>query len=452
MTALGIIGIVIAVAFLIYATMKNYEPVYTLIVVALVLAVTNGLNFEGAWLTTLMEGSTSVFVGMLPIFVTGMLFAAFFAVSGASKRVATSLLNFFTRIFKPKPGREQDAGIWITICSTCAISFYFGFFGINGMVTIITLFPLVTQMMKKYNLNRKLMPILLMSNTCLVPIPFSTNFQNVTSAEALGLTTGAGMIPGFVAVVVVVALNFILMHHFLKKESQICGWVDMPSDPEISEDAKLPSFIFSIIPVIAVFVLYQVFKLKLPTCFVISIILELILYFPQLKDAAARKNVRLIELLRVEANNGVEKAMYICVTVAILTGYSEIIINTNAFQSIVSYMTRGSGAGLYIMCTIAMLIIVFISCNPVSGFFANLNQITPYFLQAGLPAAALHRLNMICTTVFDSLPTATGVITSVKLCGCSMKDSYKYLFVTTVVTPLIGTCIMMLMFIAFPFA
>lgn len=101
-------------------------------------------------------------------------------------------------------------------------------------------------------------------------------------------------------------------------------------------------------------------------------------------------------------------------------------------------------------CAVALMVIILVSCNPVAGEGVALNVLAPAFISAGVSPGVFHRLTVIASTTFETLPTGIGVIMAHQLAGVKMKDGYRPVFITTVLIPCIGTLLLALLYTLFP--
>ena len=93
MTALGIIGIILAFALLMYMIMKGFNIYLTVFVCTLVVAVTSQMNVYEAYKVHFMTGFTTFFKNNYLIFLTGTLMAKAMDVTGAAKSIAKTIIK-----------------------------------------------------------------------------------------------------------------------------------------------------------------------------------------------------------------------------------------------------------------------------------------------------------------------------------------------------------------------
>lgn len=438
MLVISSIGLIVAVVLLIYLVFKGYEPIYILIPIVAILAITSGLSFKDSWMTTMMESASNMFTSLAPLLTCSLMFSGLFGLSGASKKFAETVLDFGEKIFRAKPGNETIVGIRITVVFMMLIEGVFNFFGLDGLAVSIVMFPIGVQMLKKYNLNRKVLPALLYCSSTLACLPFAVNNTMVIHSQTLGVSTGSHAVIGFIGCACGAAFNIIFLTRYMKKNQSLGGFVPGPQDSEVPNEVKLPPFILTVIPLVISFILFTFVGLKMPVALLCAIILELIFYSPQFRQLAKIKNIKAVTLVRENLNQQVKFAVYLVATVALLVGYSSVIQQTPAFGALISALTSGDAAGMYWKCGIAMAIVIAISANTFAGMLTNLNIVAPYFLQVGVPAHVIMRLSSTATLILDTLPTNIGIITAHNLSGVKMKDGYYACFMVTCVGPAIS--------------
>ncbi|MFR6157768.1 MAG: GntP family permease, partial [Coprococcus sp.] len=71
------------------------------------------------------------------------------------------------------------------------------------------------------------------------------------------------------------------------------------------------------------------------------------------------------------------------------------------------------------------------------GLAIAMSNIAPEYIAMGVNPEVLHRIGTMAATGLDSLPHSGAVVVLLTLCGMTHKDSYKQIFVTTVVITLI---------------
>lgn len=447
LTVISGIGLLLAIALLIWLVFKGFDAIWLTIIAVGVLCLTSWLNFKEQWLSIMMSQAGNMFANVGSIILTSLLFAGIFSISGAAKSVARTLLNVAERIFKPKPGHEAQTGIWVTVILLTVVGSVFAVFGLDGMAVQVILLPIALQMIKKYNINRKVLPSLLYANACMNCLPFSMNSSMIMLANGLGVSTGVAPLSGILGCLAGTVFTVLwlvwYMNRSLKKGEVFQA---SPTDAEVPDEVKLPHFVLAIIPLILTFVLYTFFDIAMPIAMLITTVLACLMYLPQLRTLAKVHSTSTLKFIGNSLNSSAKNAAYIVTMVVLLVGYAFVIQSTPAFGAIVSALTNASSSALMWTCALCMTISVGLSCNPVAGMLTNLKVVAPHFMQAGLSNAFLMRIGMTTSAILNTLPTNTAVMMAHKISDVKMKDGYLGVFMVTCVAPAIMTLVELLVF------
>ncbi|MFP3153865.1 hypothetical protein LQZ18_05420 [Lachnospiraceae bacterium ZAX-1] len=435
---------------MIFMVLKGFDAIYLLIPAVAILCLFSALNFQEQWLTVLMDGTVDFFKMLGPILISALMFAGIFGISGAAKSFAYGIMNFIERIVKSKPGDEKKNGIVITVLCAIIIGGVTNFFGLDGMAIQVVVLPILLSMLRHYNLSRNILPALIYANACFTPMPFATNSPMITHAMFLGLpNTGGYAVAGFVGSIAGIAWTFIFLIRYMRKQNLSSEFITAPTDinVETSDEIKLPHFILSAFALVLAFVLVYTTGIQLAFALVIASGVEIIIFFPQLRALAKERKSSVPGIIRENWNDQMRMATYITVMVVMLIGFSNVIQQTSGFQAIIDALTGAASSPVkaLIMCTIAMIVMIGITANPMAGMMANLNIISPIFLKLGVPPAAIMRISVTASTVFDTLPTCVGVIMAHKISNVKLKDGYYPVFAVSCIATGIMTVINVIM-------
>lgn len=434
MSVLGLIGILLGIAILMYFTFQRMDVVWLAVIAALVVALFNGVLSLEVYTETFMSQAGSFFKTYTPIFLVGCVFAALFSASGAAQVISKGIIQTFA-----KGGANGFRGIVVAVISCFCLSIIFTLGGIDGMASIIAKFPLVLGFFKQVNIPRKYVPGCIYIGAVMSAFPSSPQIINVIPMS-LGTTPTAAAIPGIIGSVVG-GLTAIIFTIVVLRKAQLAGqgFVGSPSDPVADESKKTPNFFVSLIPLVAIFLVFNLAHLNIVLSMTIGIVLCLILFAPYLK--AQHKENSYKKMVIESVNSAVPQVAYIAIVTSSLTGFGAVVSATPTFSTIVSKLSAAASNNTYglFVLVIAAAIVVAIMANPVGGVSTAVNVLAKPFLAAGVPAEAFHRIVTMCGTTFDSLPTNAGVIMAVKMPGCSMKEGYPLLGWNSVVCTLIST-------------
>jgi len=106
----------------------------------------------------------------------------------------------------------------------------------------------------------------------------------------------------------------------------------------------------------------------------------------------------------------------------------------------------------YVGIAIGTTVIAGICGSASGGLGVAAPLLGPSYLALGIPAAAIHRVMSISSAALDSLPHNGYIVTVTNgLCNETHKDAYGLVFWLTVITPLIGSIVAVILFTMFPY-
>ncbi len=85
-----------------------------------------------------------------------------------------------------------------------------------------------------------------------------------------------------------------------------------------------------------------------------------------------------------------------------------------------------------------------------AGLSATLPYMSETFASMGINMSALHRVSVFASQTLDTLPTNPGYIIATGIAEVEIKDSYKYVFITTVLNTTITALVVALILTIFP--
>jgi len=443
MSVLGITGIFLGIAILMAFTFKRMDIVWVSVLAAIIVALFNqSLSLE-TWTVTYMTAAAGFFTTYTPIFLVGCIFAALYSESGASQVIARTIIKTFAR-----GGIEGTRGIVVAVLSSFVMTTIFYLGGIDGMASIIARFPLVLGFFREVNLPRRYIPGCIYIGSMMSALPGSPQIINVIPMS-LGTSSTSALVPGIIASSIGAAFAVLFTIRTLKRaKARNEVFHALESDPVAREDKKVPNFFMALIPLIAVFVVFNALQVNIILSMLVGCVLCLILFAPSLK--AQNKVGSYAKAVVSCFNTAVPQTAKVILITSSLVGFGNVVSSTDAFASLVATLSSVNSSLQLIFVVIAAAIIVGIMGNPTGGVSAAVNALAPSFLAGGVPPAAFHRLVTLAGTTFDSLPTNAGVLTAIAMPGCDIKEAYPLMFFNSVVATLISAFSAAILMMLFP--
>lgn len=432
-TTLSLIGLLIAAVLFIVVIWKGLDTFTSTILVSLIVIFTSGLDWWQG-LQSYISGYTGFLGSQIFVLVIGSVFGELMGSSGCAESIA----NVIT----------EKLGVKNVILSIVVITTIFVYVGVSGFVVLFVLAPIATVMMKQAGYPYKMIPgIIFIGATCSAMIPYAINVTNTIPASFLGTSLGSAPELGWIAFAVSTAVGYFYMVYAANKEAKKDGTA---LDPNVKVTIKptrddLPNFWVALIPfvlvVALVLVLTNVVKMAdsnevvVLAMFIGSVVICL-LCPKQIKG-------KLKDILAKGTNNGVGAT---CMASAII-GFSTVLQSTIGFEAIKNFVLN-INLNPYITEFIGLNLLAGImgsgtaACNTFFQFF------TEGLLAKGANAGALHRIAPAAVTGMNTLPNAGGMVAQIKWMNLTLAESYWYVFVTSVLAPMIGSFVAVLVAIA----
>lgn len=225
--ALGIIGIVVALAIFLYGAYKNVSVLYLAPLCGVIVAVTNGLNANDAF-TSLYVGAVEenaatgvweiggvcgMITAIFPTVFLGGLFGKVLADSGAAQSIASTLVNKFVM---PVNNKEKQAkrAVLIMLLIECILTYG----GVDGFVAIFATFPICMYMASRIGIPRRMVPAMLALSCGANSAPFVLSINNIICMSILHTSPGVAPIPGFISFIVIEVGIYFICSTFIIKE------------------------------------------------------------------------------------------------------------------------------------------------------------------------------------------------------------------------------------------
>ena len=475
---IGLIGIIVAMVLFLVMVYKNCVSYWVAILCAIIVALTNQLNVLDALFalggekSSFLQGMVDLLPTMFKVVFMGSIIGKLYTDSGAVTSIANALINTFVAK-RTGPGKVTAAVIVLAVLN-CLLTLG----GIDGYVVTFTMVPICLSICQQCNIPRRFIGGFMTLNCAFMIFPGAPQIYNVMgvagaaqfagengmSPEQLGVTSTAGFIPGVIASLIVVVLSVVTMivvckRAMAKGETFETGGCEMPA---AEEGRKLPHVVLCILPLVVVFVLYSVIPLATGVtidvfwALLAGMILAAVLFLPYLPKVDTRGNrITLLGSLRESLNHGANQYPSALMSVITPAGLAAVVTSTAVFGMIIGTLS-GLHVNPIVLAVIMVMIIVALTSSPP----ATLMIVVPIALGVAMgqaqgnitavPAAAITRIAIIAASTFETLPFNGLIVLTLGLTHCTHKQSYKYMFLNTVVYTTIATIVAAVLFILFP--
>ena len=448
----SIIGLILSLVLIMFLAYKGYSTIITAPIVALLtLIVTTGFDSHlmASYTEVYMSGFASFVKNYFPLFMTG----AIFAILMEKANYAKSISHFITK----KLG--SDKAILSIVLSGALLTYG----GVSLFVVAFISYPIARILFKEADIPKRLIPgcIALGSFTfTMTAAPGSPEIQNVIPMKYFGTDAFAAPLLGIIASLLMLGLGMIYLSREAKKaRNNNEGYGDYIENEKLTEE-NLPNIFVSILPILIIFVSNLFFsKVYYPSVdgaylekfnatlgnvsgtwsVIISIVIaDLFLVITNFKKL---KNIKSI------LDEGVTNSFRPLLNSSAIVGYGSVIKSLAIFSVVQNFVFNISSNPI-ISEALSVNLICGLTASASGGLTITLDALAPTYLQMAsvlnISPEILHRVASLACGGLDTLPHNGAVITTLAICGLTHKESYKDIFVTSVLIPIIVTAIIVI--------
>ncbi|MCR4673344.1 MAG: GntP family permease [Lachnospiraceae bacterium] len=413
-----VIFVFLTLALVIFLAFRKWNIIVVSIIAAGILALLSGQNILEAFTVTFATGLSGYVKNFFLLFVVSALFGKFMEESGAAASIAKSLARLFGQRF-------AILGVLFAGMLLC-------YGGISALVIAFTMYPIALAVFKRADLPRRLIPGVIAAGcftfaaTCLpgtpqtinmVPIPYLST--TVSAAPVLGIICGA------IGIVLTALYIYREGAKARKKEEHFeadDATLEVLAKAETAGEGVNP--FLAVVPMIVVIVLLVAFKLNAHVALLIACAVCYALFFKNIGNPMPAI------LAAVQSGTGA------AITTGAIVGYGSVV-SASAGYAILSDAMVNMNASPLISYSLTTTVLAGAAGSGTGGLAIALNNLAPKFIEMGISPEVLHRIGCMAATGLDSLPHNGAVVVLLTLSGMTHKDSYKQIFITTVVLTLI---------------
>ena len=429
---LSLLGLLAGLGLLIVLTMRGFNLFITAPLCALLVGITNGIPFwQVSDKVDFVHGYMSGFSGFVAawflMFLLGSLFGKLMEHTGAADAVALAIVK-----------RLGSGKAVLAVVLACAVLTYGG---VSVFVVAFSAYPMAVSLFKGANLPRRFIPaaLALGSVTFTMTSAGSPEIQNWIPIPYLGTTPYAGWQASIIVAIFMAIVGYSSLMWMIKRAVNSGEQFEQrASDPEL-KDRSLPHPMMGIIPLGVVLVLSYLLHDSLQQAALIVALTGGVVSLYLL-------NFRFLHNPAAATNEGVLGALLAIGNTAAVVGFGSVAKLTPAFASVVDFMTHLPGPEL-LGAAVAVSAIAGLTGSASGGQAIALPEIAPHYLDRGVDPEQLHRVVAISSGALDSLPHNGYVVTTIRaICGESHHNAYWPVAVVSVLVPVLGTALAIVLF------
>ncbi len=470
---LGIIGIILSLALLIYLAYRGVSVLILAPSMALLAVLFNGgTPLLGAY-TQIFMGATAEFImKFFPLFLLGAIFGKLMDDSGSAQSIARAII-----------GRLGSERAILAVVISCAVLTYGG---VSLFVVAFAVYPIAAALFRQADIPKRLIPATIALGAftfTMTALPGTPAIQNAIPIPYFGTNAFAAPVLGILTGLVMLGLGQAWLTFRLRK-ARAAGEgygrhvdAEPKPDPYLRERAEgegfdiaelatpkrpafpaTPGFFVAVTPIVVVIAANLLFATvvipRMSTEYLAepeygatsiravggiwAIICALLLALAVLVVL----NRRRLENLRETLDGGANASVLPIFNTASQVGFGAVIAALAAFALIRDGMLGIGGDNPLISLAISVNVLAGITGSASGGMSIALTALGDHYVamadQAGISMEIMHRVTSVATGGLDSLPHNGAVITLLAICGLTHREAYKDIFIVALLVPLLS--------------
>jgi H+/gluconate symporter-like permease len=375
-----------------------------------------------------MQGFVGFMQAWFFMFLLGSLFGKIMEASGAADAVATAIVR--------RLGAKHAVAAVVLACAVLTYG------GVSLFVVAFSVYPMALSLFRVADVPRRFIPAALSfgSVTFTMTSAGSPEIQNWIPTRFLGTTPYAGWEVSLVVALAMAVCGQLWLSWMVRRAVAGGERFEARYDDPGDERREQPAVWRGVLPLLAVLVVSFLLHDRLAESALIvalgaGVVAGIALNFSFLRGR-----------LGAAAGSGALGAVVALANTAAVVGFGGVAKLTSGFQGAVDAMTSLPGAPL-IGAAVAVSVIAGLTGSASGGQTIALPLIAPHYIDQGVDPEALHRVVSIASGGLDSLPHNGYVVTTVRaICRESFGDAYPAVGALTVIVPVLGTALAILLF------
>lgn len=448
---MSIFAILLSLALLMYFAYRGVSVLILAPVLAILAVVLSGQGTQsmGIYTQIFMDGMGGFAIKYFPLFILGAIFGKLMEDSGYAYSIARYIVN-----------KLGDKHALLAVVLACAILTYGG---VSVFVVTFAVYPIAAELFKQVNIPKRFIPGAISIGAftfTMTALPGSPAIHNAIPMPYFQTDAFAAPILGLIAAVMMLVGGMWWMQHQLRvaaTNNEGYGTHTL-NEKELDIGDKIPNFWLALFPVVIVVVGNYLFsKLIIPMwnnsyladekfggvslssvvglwsiilSLAIACLFVIILNFTRIKNLAE------------SLNKGAMGSLLPIFNTASEVGYGSVIAGLAGFSIIQHFLMGISPNNPLISEAIIINVLAGITGSASGGLGIALEVMGANYMQLAqqynIDPELMHRIAALASGGLDALPHNGAVITMLTICGLTHRESYKDVFVTAVIVPIIA--------------
>src|SRR6516165_1248568 len=468
---MGLLGIVLALALLIFLAYKGWSVLLLAPAAALVAAAIAGEPLLAHWTQTFMGSAAQFVAQFFPLFLLGALFGKLMDDSGS----VTAIARYMGERLGPR------RAVLAVVLAGALVTYG----GVSLFVAFFVLAPMAHALFQAADIPRRLMPAAIALGTAtftMSALPGSPAIQNAIPMPFFGTTPFAA--PGLGIIASIIMLGFGLWwlgrvqaraqssgegygsepaaavaadDQFIRERATNAREFDPVEIPHGHHSDSAPSIMVAALPLVVVVAVNLIMALVILPRLDFSFLAEARWGSTSLSAVAGvwavavalavatailvAVNFSRLTALRASMDAGANASVLPVLSVASLVGFGAVVAALPAF-AMVRDAVLSIGGGPLVSLAAATNVLAALTGSASGGLTIALDALGDTYMaiaaERGIDPALMHRVAVIGAGTLDSLPHNGAVVTLLAVCGSSHRESYRDIVIVGIVGALIA--------------
>ena len=418
---LGFVGLVVSIVIFIFLTFRGWNMAVASVLSSVLILLFNRMNLFKGFAESYTQGFSEFAGSWWLLFLLGTAFGRCMQDMGLSDAMARVIYTRFR-------GR--------VILAILAVSFVLSYGGIGTFVIAFTVYPIASRLFQKANISRNLMPAVMLfcpTTMCMTMLPGTPSIQNIIPTSFLGTSIYAAPLFGTAAAALTGVMGYLYLRHAAATEQP-----DNIESAAVGKIKSIPADYLSFLPCICLWgVTFLMNKIGIESWAAVAAAMAaaigvcIVLKRP---GVSVQKSI----------NEGSMQGLRTLAATSCVMGYGALVQSTEGFQLCMQLLLRISASPL-LTSIIAINVIAAVTGSSTASLQLYYKLFSEQIAQITFSKALIHRVTAIASGGLDSMPYATGVAIANELAKTSLRDTYRHVFITCALIPLVVLSILLLL-------
>lgn len=425
---LGLLGAVAVIVLLVY---RGLNTIPVSVIASLVIIFTNQMPVWDTFVKGYAPAMETFAGSYFLMFILAAIFGAMMERSGAALAISLWLMKLL--------GKERV--ILIIFLTTLILTYA----GISTFLVAFTLYPIAVALFRAADIPRKLFPgavLAVAATITMTMLPGTPSIQNVMPTKYFDTTIFAAPWIGIICS----AMTFLLNYRYLTSQQRKLArqGEHFTADGTTNENAfsadnasALPSLKVALTPVILL--LATIFALREQVDSLYSVIIAMFLSISS-GLIIFRRQGQISMILNEGSKNGV---MSLIITASIV-GFGGVVKYAPSFQAFIDVVNRFAFDPM-ISASVSINVFSAITGSAAGGLGIFLTALGTKYAAMQSNHDAMHRIVTMSSGALDAMPHSTGTVVASSIARLDIRDTYKYIFVTCALVPLLAIVLAILL-------